>query len=72
MFGNKKEKQERLFSIPKLVRKAAEGITQAELARKLNVSRKTIMQDMGHVENVTGSKFWEDDNGRYHWSDYND
>lgn len=67
MFGNKKDKQKRLFSISKLVRKAKDGISQADLARQLDVSRATVSKDMGIVEKETGAQFWEDDNGRLHW-----
>ena len=67
MFGNKKEKKERLFSIGKLVHKAKSGISKAELARELDVSRATLTKDMGIVEKETGAQFWEDDNGRLHW-----
>lgn len=72
MFGNKNEKQERLFSIGRLVHRATGGISQAELARHLGVSRATLTKDMGIVERETGVRFWEDDNGRLHWSEYND
>ena len=67
MFGNKRNKQERLFSISRLVRKATDGVSQAELARELEVSRGTITKDLGIVEKETGSQFWQDDNGRLHW-----
>ncbi len=67
MFGNKHEKQERLFSISRLVRGAKNGISQADLARELGVSRSTITKDLGIVEQATNSRFWEDDNGRLHW-----
>ncbi|MCA9943103.1 MAG: helix-turn-helix transcriptional regulator [Ardenticatenaceae bacterium] len=72
MFGNKNKKQDRLFSIGRLVHRAEEGISQAELARQLGVSRSTLTKDMGIVERETGVRFWEDDNGRLHWSEYND
>ena len=67
VFGNKKGKQERLFSIGRLVRGAGSGISPAELARKLNVSRSTITKDLGIVERETDARFWEDDDGRLHW-----
>jgi len=67
VFGNKKSKQERLFSIGHLVRGARNGISPAELARKLNVSRSTITKDLGIVERETDAQFWEDDDGRLHW-----
>ena len=67
MFGNKKGKQTRLFSISKLVHKAKGGVSQAELARELDVSRGTITKDLGIVEREIGVQFWEDDNGRLHW-----
>ncbi len=67
MFGNKKGKQARLSSIGKLVRKAKGGVSQAELAEELGVSRGTITKDMSVVEKETGTMFWQDDNGRLHW-----
>ena len=67
MFGNKKNKRERLFSIGRLVRDARDGISPAELARELNVSRSTITKDLGIVEQETAARFWEDDDGRLHW-----
>lgn len=67
MFGNKRNKKERLFSIGRLVRNAEEGISQAQLARELDVTRATLTKDMGVIEKETGIKFWEDDNGRLHW-----
>ena len=67
-----KQNQDRLFSIGRLVHRAEEGISQAELARQLGVSRSTLTKDMGIVERETGVRFWEDDNGRLHWSEYND
>ena len=72
MFGNKNNKKERLTSIVKLVRQARNGISSAELAKSLRVSRGTITKDMGIVERETGKRFWEDDNGSFHWSEDND
>ncbi len=67
MFGNKKGKKKRLFSISRLVRGAKGGVLQAELAEELGVSRGTITKDMSVVEKETGTMFWQDDNGRLHW-----
>jgi len=67
VFGNKKNKQERLVSIGRLVRKAKDGVSRADLSRELGVSRATMTKDMGIVEQETGTRFWEDDNGRLHW-----
>lgn len=67
MFGNKKNKQARLFSISNLVRKAEEGVSQAELARQLGVSRSTITKDLGIAERETGARFWQDDDDRLYW-----
>ncbi|MCB8922203.1 MAG: HTH domain-containing protein [Ardenticatenaceae bacterium] len=50
-----------------MVHRAKDGISQAELARQLKVSRSTITKDMGIVEEETGAQFWEDDDGRLHW-----
>lgn len=67
MFGDKQDKLARLFSIRNMVHRAKDGISQAELARQLKVSRSTITKDMGIVEEETGAQFWEDDDGRLHW-----
>lgn len=67
MFGSKQDKRTRLFSISDLVRKAKNGISRADLARELDVSRATLTKDMSIVEKETGALFWEDDDGRLHW-----
>ena len=61
MFGNKNTKQNRLEKIAELVRNAVNGISKAQLSRKLNVSRGTITKDMGIVEKATGHLFYEED-----------
>lgn len=65
MFGNKKDKRKRLRKMAALVKKAG-GISQAELARKLGVSRGTVNKDLGIVQDETGALFWEDEDGNLH------
>ncbi len=69
MFGNKDKKQSRLEKIAALVRNATAGISQADLARKVGVTRATISKDMGIVEKMTGSLFYEDDGFVYPFDD---
>ena len=71
MFGKKDAKQSRLEKIADAVRNAIGGITQAELARKANVTRSTLTKDMGIIEQATNTLFYED-KGRLHWFDEND
>jgi DeoR/GlpR family transcriptional regulator of sugar metabolism len=63
MFGNKDEKRNRLQQMATLVQKAG-GITQAELARRLGVTRGTVNKDLSIVQDETGALFWEDEDGR--------
>lgn len=65
MFGNKKNKQSRLQQIVSLVTES-DGITEAELARELGVTRGTINKDMSIVEKQTGALFWQDEDNRIH------
>lgn len=65
MFGNKKNKQSRLQRLAKLVQQSP-GISQAELARRLGVSRGTVTKDLAIVEKETGSLFWQDDDDHLH------
>ena len=71
MFGKKDAKQSRLEKIADAVRNAIGGITQAELARKANVTRSTLTKDMGIIERATNTLFYEDE-GRLYWFDKND
>ena len=65
MFGNKKNKKSRLQQLAQLV-KQSPGISQAELARRLGVSRGTVNKDLGIVEKETGQRFWEDEDDTLH------
>ena len=71
MFGNKKDKKQRLSSITQLIRGSLNGKSLLESANDLNVSPGTITKDMGVVEETTGFMLFEE-NGRYYWSEYND
>lgn len=71
VFGNKKNKKNRLQKIVSLVTQA-DGITEAELARKLGVTPGTVNKDMGIVEKKTGSMFWQDDENRIYRFDDDD
>ncbi len=68
MFGNKQNKQDRLWRIVNIVR-SSNGVTKAELASQLGVMRSTITKDMAVVETATGCRFWEDDHGRIYSCD---
>lgn len=48
MFGNKKEKQERLEQLQKTLKDRE--VSTAKLARELGVSRHTIMDDVDALE----------------------
>ena len=67
MFGNKRDKRERLERIAESVRNAENGRQKVDLARELGVSRSTITKDMGIVEKVTGALFYEDEDERIFW-----
>lgn len=64
MFGRKDKKLERLQQIGRIVGQEREGITQAELARRLGVSRSTILKDLAIIEEHTAVLLAEDDRGR--------
>jgi DeoR/GlpR family transcriptional regulator of sugar metabolism len=67
VFGNKGKKIQRLFEIGRRVRQAEDGLSQADLARDLDVSRGTIHKDLGVIEDKTGIMLAEDSDGRLHW-----
>ena len=68
MFGNKGKKIQRLLDIGRRVRQAdGNGLSQADLAHDLDVSRGTINKDLGVIEEKTGIMLSQDDNGRLHW-----
>ena len=68
MFGEKAGKIERLLKIGRIVREE-KGITQADLARRLKVSRGTINKDLAILQDKTGILLAEDDRGRLYWLD---
>ncbi|OQY92930.1 MAG: hypothetical protein B6D41_07955 [Chloroflexi bacterium UTCFX4] len=61
MFGDKQAKRERLAKLVDLVQQRP-GISQAELARKLNVNRSTIFKDLVTLSEL-GVRLSQDDNG---------
>jgi DeoR/GlpR family transcriptional regulator of sugar metabolism len=63
VFGNKQNKGSRLEEIGQLVKGSA-SITQADLSRELGVSRGTINKDLSVIQEKTGVRLAEDDNGR--------
>lgn len=67
MFGNKEEKKERLAQLVDLVM-LNPGITQAELARKLNVNRSTIFKDLSCLSEM-GIRLAQDDDGGLYLAD---
>ena len=67
MFGKKESKLARLFKIGRVLQEAEDGITQAELARKVGVSRATIHKDLAIIQEKTGILPAEDDDGRLYW-----
>jgi predicted DNA-binding transcriptional regulator YafY len=67
VFGNKDRKIQRLLEIGRRVRQAEDGLSQADLARELDVSRGTINKDLGIIQDQTGILLSEDGNGRLHW-----
>lgn len=67
MFGNKKEKKERLAHLVDLVM-LNPGITQAELARKLNVNRSTVFKDLSCLSEL-GIRLAQDDDGGLYLAD---
>jgi DNA-binding CsgD family transcriptional regulator len=68
MFGKKSHKTDRLLKIGRIVREER-GITQAELARRLRVSRGTINKDLSIIQERAGILLTEDEHGRLHWFD---
>ncbi len=67
MFGNKQDKRERLAKLVDLVQ-AHPGISQAELARLLNVNRSTIFKDLTVLSEL-GIRLAQDDNGGLYLAD---
>ncbi len=67
MFGNKDKKLQRLLEIEQRVREANGQLSQADLARELNVSRGTICKDLAILQKQAGVLLAEDDNGRLSW-----
>jgi predicted DNA-binding transcriptional regulator YafY len=50
VFGGKQQKRDRLQQIVEVLRQHPHGLSQAELARSLNVPRSTIMRDLPLLE----------------------
>ncbi len=50
MFGDKQGKKDRLAQIVDILRQHPEGLSQAEVARRLNVGRSTIARDLPALE----------------------
>lgn len=67
MFGNKNKKKQRLLEIERHIQQADGQLSQADLARKLNVSRGTICKDLAILQKQAGILLAEDDNGRLSW-----
>jgi DeoR/GlpR family transcriptional regulator of sugar metabolism len=61
MFGNKAEKRERLTRVVDLVIENP-GITQAELARRLQVNRSTVLRDLIKLSEL-GVRLAQDERG---------
>jgi len=69
VFGNKQNKVSRLFRIGRILQDSEGGITQAELARQVGVSRSTIYKDLPIIQKEAGILPAEDDNGRLFWTE---
>ncbi len=67
MFGNKQKKEERLRQIGELLKQERNGITQSELARRLGVTRATVLKDLSVLQGKTGILTAEDEHGRIYW-----
>jgi predicted DNA-binding transcriptional regulator YafY len=68
MFGKKNDKIDRLLQIGRIIREG-KGVTQAELAHRLKVSRGTINKDLSIIQERTGMLLAEDEQGRLYWFD---
>lgn len=64
MFGEKGERNRRLLKIRNILEGEKQGISQAELARRLGVSRATALKDLSIVQERTGILVAEDGQGR--------
>jgi hypothetical protein len=67
VFGKKESKLARLFKIGQILQEAEDGVTQADLARRVGVSRATIHKDLSIIQEKTGILPVEDDDGRLYW-----
>ena len=63
MFVSKNDKQMRLRKMATLIEQAPGGVTQADLARALDVPRSTVLKDLPYLED-TGVLLAEDTRGR--------
>ncbi len=50
MFGNKKNKQQRLERMTNVIERQPGGISQSELARRLQIPRCTVKRDLPTLE----------------------
>lgn len=66
MFGDKEGKRRRLKQLVALVQQAAGGLTQADLAHRLGVTRGTVNKDLVVLER-RGVRPAEDARGRICW-----
>lgn len=67
MFGDKDNKVLRLWQIGEILKSSNEGVTQAELARRVGVTRTTIHKDLSIIQEKAGILPAEDDDGRLYW-----
>jgi Mn-dependent DtxR family transcriptional regulator len=63
MFGKKNDKQTRLEKLATLIEETPGGVTQADLARELDVPRSTVLKDLPLLEEA-GVMLAEDAHGR--------
>ncbi len=63
MFGNKADKRDRLQHMTQIIQASA-GMTQAELARQLQVTRATVHKDLVALENRGVLLAEEEDSGQ--------
>ncbi len=61
MFGSKQGKQDRLGQYEQLL--GDDGLSQAEIARRLGVPRSTVMRDLAELDDQ-GVLIEEDEEGR--------
>ncbi|MBK8933539.1 MAG: helix-turn-helix domain-containing protein [Chloroflexi bacterium] len=67
VFGKKDSKFSRLWQIGEILKSSEDGVTQAELARRVGVTRATIHKDLSIIQEKTGILPSEDEDGRLYW-----